>query len=732
MAIRALLPALWLTLCLGLLPAGVAGADAAPTATDRVVTDHVTARLVSEKTALRPGEVAWLGLSLAMREGWHTYWENPGDSGEATRIAWTLPEGLTAGEIRWPHPRLIPVGPLANYGYEGQVTLLVPMRLAPGHAASALEVEAAATWLVCAEICIPENGNFRLTLPVAGAGATPPDSPDAPLFARARAHLPRQTPSGTPYSAEFEARDETVTLRVSGLELPDRIESAWFFPRGSGGFGVIDYAGAQNFSRDDGALTLALPRNAALAEAPDRLQGVLVTNGAEGTDEAARAAFDIRAHEAGGLAPLAGSPALPGLSLWQALLFALIGGLILNVMPCVFPILFMKAAGFAAHAHDGRRSLALQGTVFTLGVVASFALLAGILLALRAGGAGIGWGFQLQSPLVLTWLAYLLLVLGFSLSGVFQPGERLMGLGQGLAARRDGLSGAFVTGVLAAVVASPCTAPFMGAALGFAVLQPGAIGLTVFVALGLGMALPYLALSLSPGLLRLLPRPGRWMDFAKGLLAFPLYATALWLLWVLSRQVDSTGLALALSGFLLVGFAIWLTGWARRAEDGTGRRPVILKAVAASALAFALALGWMLETGAAPGVASAEKAARGPDWTPWAPGRPAEILATGRPVLVNFTADWCITCLVNEEVAIARAGVVAAFRDKNLAYLKADWTRRDPEIAAALARFGRNGVPLYVLYRAPGAPPEILPQILTENALLSILGTLPDRAPEAG
>ncbi|MCX7356482.1 MAG: thioredoxin family protein, partial [Alphaproteobacteria bacterium] len=399
------------------------------------------------------------------------------------------------------------------------------------------------------------------------------------------------------------------------------------------------------------------------------------------------------------------------------LLLAFAGGLILNLMPCVFPILSMKAVGLVRLADKERRVAHAHGLIFGAGVIVSFAVLAGVLIALRSGGAAVGWGFQLQAPWFVLFLSYLMFALGLNLSGIFRIGGGFVGAGGALAAK-PGKTGAFFTGVLAVLVATPCTAPFMGVALGFALAQPALPALAVFLALGAGMAAPYVLLSLSPALLRRLPKPGPWMERFRQLLAFPMYATAAWLVWVLAQQSPVSGIALALGGFILIGFAVWLV----RQMDGSRHAWRAAYAVlAAVALGGALSTLHFVEASAAPSPVG--RAVSMADAEPWSAARVEALRAEGRPVLVNFTAAWCITCLVNEKAALSTGSVQNILKSKNIAYLKGDWTRQDLAITAALASFGRSGVPLYVLY-PPGGEPIILPQILTEGGVLEELNRI--------
>jgi thiol:disulfide interchange protein DsbD len=669
-------------------------------------TPKVTVELVSEGDAIAPGKTFWIGLRQTIAPGWHTYWSNPGDSGESPQIDWTLPAGFAAAEISWPNPERIRLGPAMSYGYSNEVTLPIqvtaPANLVPG---TRVTLSGRASWLVCEKECIPEEAPVSLSLPVV-AGEPGPHPTGAALIARAR----QAVPSPSPWPVSFTANPETVTFTVAARGLvPDRIAEVWFYPAR---WGAIDHAAPQRARVDARGITIEVARGQLPEATAAPIDGVLVlTERLDGG--AVRQAFTLRA------APATTTSAT---ALLQAVALALAGGILLNLMPCVLPVLSVKALGLIQHAAGSASAMRRHGLAYVAGVLLSFAVVAGTLLALRAGGEHIGWGFQLQSPLVVTLLAYLLFAMALALSGVFVIGGRLTGVGQSLAGR-SGYSGSFFTGALAAVAATPCTAPFMGAAVGFAVTQPWTTGLLVFEALGLGLALPYLLLTMIPAWRRFLPRPGAWMKRLEELLAFPLYASVAWLVWVLSQQAGPTAVAAALAGLVLIGLAAWLYQASRHAR-AVWRR-VGLTAVAALVMG-AVALGPL--AGTAP--------ARAPVTAPsgreeaFSPRRLAELRAQGRPVFVNVTAAWCITCLVNERVALRSDAVADAFAKKGVVVLKADWTSRDAVIAEMLGSFGRSGVPLYLLY-APAAvggrtarAPVVLPQILTEGAVIDAVNKI--------
>jgi thiol:disulfide interchange protein len=692
MAIRRFLPLLVL-----LLP--LAGAQGA------VRTEQALASLVAERSALVPGETAWLGLRIEHDPHWHTYWINPGDSGLATRIEWSLPEGFAAGDILWPRPTRLVAGPLTNFGYEGDLLLAVPLAvpesLRPG---SEVSLSMRADWLICEEICIPDGADLDITLPVAADAAADPRVAD--LFATARARAPRPYPG----SATIDAHADADVLRIvldqppaalvraaQGVELFPLQTQVLASPRGSA-------------RADAGLIHVNHQRSTYFADMPSHVD-LLVAAGPAADDPSwivrATALEASAATSASGAPPPGDAPAGPGFAL--ALLLAFLGGVLLNLMPCVFPVLSLKALGLAESAGD-EVTLRRHGWIYTAGVLASFAVLAGALLAVRAGGEAAGWGFQLQQPWFVAILAYVIFVLGLSLSGAVTLGTTLMGLGHRQAAR-GGDRGAFMTGVLACVVASPCTAPFMGAALGYAVTLPAAAAMAVFLALGFGLAFPLLMISLVPALSRWLPRPGRWMETFKQAMAFPLYLTALWLLWVLGRQTDFETAMTALLGMLLIAFALWL--WPL--SDSAARTPRRVSALLVGLVSLALV------TPLAGYFVHGEDANASTRMVPFNAESLAELRGSGSPVLVNMTADWCITCKVNERAALSGKDFHESLQHYGVHYMVGDWTHSNPRITAYLAEFGRNGVPLYVLYPANGGEPEVLPQMLTPRTVSDAL-----------
>jgi len=703
-------------LTIAALAASVAGI-AAP-----VKTPHVEAELVPERTALVPGQPNTVALRLKLADGWHTYWRNPGDSGLPTTLDWKLPAGVTAGPIEWPAPHALPVGPLVNYGYEGDVLHPVTLTTTPDFLSGRdVTMTARADWLVCKETCIPEGADLTLTLPV--ANRADPDPRWGKAIAAARATVPQPIAGWTAQAHGDGARIKLKLTPAAGAADPGTLH---FFPNDEG---RIEASGKQTLARDGTAYVLTLPVAYQLAPGFKRVDGVLAASA--GIGGAAAATLDVPLtgtivagpKPAGEDAPklnLAGGGTAggPELSLALAALFAFIGGVILNLMPCVFPVLSIKVLGFAQH-DDDRATMRKEAIAFAAGVILTFLALATALLMLRAAGEQLGWGFQLQSPVVVTGLALLFFVLALNLVGVFEFGQFAPAAIRGWTSTNRTLD-AFGSGMLAVIVASPCTAPFMGAALGYALAQPPAATLAVFAALGAGMALPYVLLALLPGWRRVLPRPGPWMVRFKQLLAFPLFATVAWLVWVLGAQLDNDAVLRLLVALLGVAFALW--AW-HAARAGGGRAWTAAAVVAVAGAAFVARPLFTFDARGPEPVASATVKSADGEWVGFAPARLAELTAAGRPVFVDFTAAWCVTCQVNKRTTLNRDGVRDAFRRRNVVLVRADWTRRDPAITQALAALGRNGVPVYVLYR-PGREPLLLPEVLTQQVVLDALATL--------
>ena len=696
-----------------------------------VKSDQARAELLAHAPeGAAPGKSVWLGLQLTHAPDWHTYWKNSGDSGLPTELQWTLPPGVTAGPIAWPTPRKFPLGTLANYGFDGTVLLPVPLTVDPSFTGKDIEVKLYASWLICRKECIPEEGNFSLRLPVKGStalngrafeatfAAAPSDQPaagsmlqpEAKLLKVALAGLPAawrgkpleffpETPGliepGSPWTQAWEGERWTASLPLS----PFRSDSPASVPL------VVAMANPPGVGPASPGVRLEAPVQGAWpAAAP------LPTAAAP---EALVAALQENAARAAGVPANSGPP----ITLWAALLGALIGGMILNLMPCVFPVLAIKVLAFAKQAND-RAAHRANGLAYSAGVVLSFLALGGLLLGLRSAGEAIGWGFQLQSPAVLATLAVLFTVIGLNLAGMFEFGSVLPSSVASLQAKNP-TADAFLTGVLATAIASPCTAPFMGASLGLAIGLPTVQALAVFGTLGLGMALPYLAASWWPAVARALPKPGAWMNTFRQLMAFPMFATVVWLLWVLGQQSGIDGAAALLMLLVVLALLVWALGL-----KGKGRATLTGLTVVGL-----LWMGWTIGPNvtrlqAAQGTsAPIATAVAGLSWQPWSAEQQAATLAEGRAVFVDFTAAWCVTCLYNKSTTLANEAVLADMATKNVALLRADWTRRDPAITAELARLGRNSVPVYAIYKN-GQPPHLLSEVLSVDEVRAALAKL--------
>jgi thiol:disulfide interchange protein DsbD len=680
---------------------------------------RVTADLIAPASAAVPGKTLTVALRERMEPGWHTYWTNPGDSGEPTSIEWALPDGVKAGPVLWALPHVINVGPLVEYGYDDEVLLLTEIEV-PANAAGSIKLGAKVSYLVCKDICIPEDTHVELTLPVASEAAPSEAAGD---IAKAMAALPKPLPG----TASYAVNPGKGALRLSvaaGPGLFEGVTEARFFPLT---WGAVSNPAAQPRKISGGELVLDLQQGDT-KETPAKLEGVLILT--KGSGEGTRTGYTVSAARGPDSASAgelfdhtdaagqvnsgnyaAASGGVSG-SAGIAVLFAFLGGLILNLMPCVFPVLALKALGFAKASDGGHRQ---QGIAYLGGVLASFAVLAAIIAVLRQGSAALGWGFQFQSPAFVLVLALLFFVMGLSLSGVVTFGGGLMSVGDSLS-RKPGNAGYFFTGVLAAIAATPCTAPFMGAAIGFAMTQSVWVLVAVMLGLGLGFAAPVVALSFSPAMQKVLPKPGAWMETLKQVLAFPLYATAAWLVWVLSIQTGSDGVMAAALGVVGVGFAAWLAG-----KTANSSLPVKLVAPALGAGAVAIGLFLAVTAQTVNAASGAESSVLKEE--PFTQARLDELKAQGRPVFVNLTAAWCITCKVNERVALKSSDVAQAFQAAGITYLKGDWTKANPEITALLEHFGRAGVPLYLFYPGHGAGPRVLPQILTAGLVLDEIKT---------
>ncbi|HYN46403.1 MAG TPA: protein-disulfide reductase DsbD domain-containing protein [Allosphingosinicella sp.] len=647
---------------------------------------HMEVRLIAETAAVAPGSTVTLAFAMRPRAGWHGYWRNPGDAGAEPRVAWRLPEGWRAEALQYPVPTRLSVAGLTNYVFEGDYALLATLRV-PDSAEPgvAFPVDARLDYLVCTdEVCVPETASVSTELRTGTPGAADP------AFQGWRGALPRPLAG----EARFESKGGRVRIAIP-LPAGAALDDPYFYP---GTLDALGHSAPQLLSRNGDWLIVETAAGR-LAGSLAALEGVLGIGDGVGLSLTARR----------GDVPAAGTPVATvataggggeGPALLVALLGALLGGLILNIMPCVFPILSLKALGLA-RAGETEAEARREALAYAAGVIGMCLALGGVLLALRAGGAAVGWAFQLQDPRVILLLLLLVTAISLNLAGLFNL--PMLAGGEGLTGKK-GAAGAFFTGALAAFIATPCTGPFMGAALGAALVLPSGGALAVFAGLGLGLALPFLLLGFVPALRRRLPRPGPWMATLQRILSVPMFLTALGLAWILGRQTGVDGMALGLAAVLALGLALW---WL-----GKGGRWF------AWALILVAALGPLLLLDAEPAAAARAESPLAAE--PFSAARLVELRATGTPAFVYFTADWCLTCKVNERGALAQGEVAEAFRARGIRVLVGDWTRGDPEIGRFLARQGRSGVPLY-LYYGPGREADVLPQILT-TARLTRLG----------
>jgi thiol:disulfide interchange protein DsbD len=645
-------------------------------AASAVKVDHVELSIALESAA-QPGSTVWVAIRQSIEPGWHTYWLNPGDSGLATSVSWTAPNGVTVGASQWPAPKRFATESIVNYGYDGTTTLLIPLAISRSAKIDSAPALANVSLLECAQMCIPEETSLDLDLRHASG------SPE--LFAQARTELPR-TFDG---SAQVTVGPKFVVLTLTSRVLKGIASDMVQFIPATGR--VVDNDFPPFAKVNENTLTWTAPL-AAHARSFTKFEGVLTVSDA--------GVFSISANAV--VPPPARATNTDDLTVLGAVGLAFLGGIILNLMPCVLPILSMKALALA-QSGESVRELRRDGVFYLAGVLATFTALAVTLLILKAGGAALGWGYQLQSPLVVFALALLMSAIGLNLLGVFEIPLRLAGVGEGLT-RAKGGHGAFFTGALAVVVASPCTAPFMGAALGYALTHSSAPAVFVFLALGTGFALPFTMLAFLPALFRFIPKPGPWMLRFKECLAFPMFATSIWLTWVLAQQVGVNGLAIALCISLGIAFLAWILPiLGPRARWAVGVPGLAL--LLAGSLRID-AFGSIAESG----------------WSPWSAEAVAEARNAGQPVLVDFSAAWCVTCLVNERIALDDQTVAARLKEYRVVTLKGDWTNHSAAIAMELGSFGRSGVPLYLLYPpGPSSDPIVLPQILTPATVLNAL-----------
>lgn len=675
------------------LMAGFSNTSSAELLGEEEPDQYVQVRLIADKTTVNGGEIVRIGVEQTIYPNWHVYWKNPGDSGTPPSIEWQLPPDFTVSELEFPTGKKIPYGPLTNYGYEGQVTFLQNLTLPINIGTTPFALNAKVNLLVCHDICIPETHEVWIKF-----NADTIAEPEKIRAAEATLPTVKNWPAtyqeiGNNFVIKTSTQDTTDLQNATNITL---LPEEW---------GAVDNNADATIKITADGFELSQKIGERDLNEISSFPYVITYTNAQGENKS------IRLQAQPKLIAATAAPSQSSLNIFQALLFALLGGVILNLMPCVFPVLSMKALSLINLKGKEETKARGYGIAYTLGILLSFAAIGGALLLLKAGGAQIGWGFQLQNPVVITLLAYLVFVIGLNLSGFFEFNTgRLGNLGQGLT-QRDDNRGAFFTGVLATLVATPCTAPFMGAAMGFALTQPALISMLVFLALGLGLALPYLALCFIPALRSKLPRPGHWMETFRNFLAFPMFITAAWLVWVLSQQISAIGVFVTLIGAVLIAFSLWLM----QVMPPNGLMRNVAKILLILSIAFALISPFLTHEA----TKNPLEKQIGQNWEEFTPEKLSTLLTGDAPVFTNMTASWCITCKVNERVALKNGSVEELFAEKNIQYLKGDWTNQNPDITQYLNSFGRNGVPLYVYYppRNPqtGARPDaiVLPQILT-------------------
>jgi thiol:disulfide interchange protein len=692
--------------------------------------EEIEVELVSESANAVAGETLTLALRLTPTEHWHTYSRWQGDSGDATAIMdWELPTGAVPGELQFPTPTWLPFpgSDLVTFAYEREIFLPVTVTVPDDYSGDSFAASVFVQWQVCDEICILGEGRVGIELPVRGLSLeTDPKWEQA--FTSTFASLPLAKDEHDIQSL-FAVGGERISLSFqSDATVFENASDVWFFPESKR---VLKPAPLRDLTLSPGMVQITHEQARRFRVEGDSIEGVLAVADANGhTQGYLVSAIPANTANLSSITPFAASGTSAnsdgsgGPGLLSVIFFALAGGLILNLMPCVFPVLSLKVLSLAAKREYAASVQRLHGIAYTAGIIVTFMLLASILIALRAGGEAVGWAFQLQSPWFVTLLIFLFFSFGLSLSGVFEFGTSFMGLGNNLASK-SGYKGSFFTGVLATAVASPCTAPFMGAALGFALSQSWLVAMLVFFFLGLGMALPFLVLTFSPALLKFMPKPGAWMNTFKEFMAFPMYATVLWLLWVLGNQVGVNGMAVVVGACILLAFGLWLLQ-KRTVVGPFWRNANAAMATVAIVVAFYSLQSPMLETRQM----TQSYAGNGDDeymeanYEPFGAARLEELQAQGKPVFINMTAAWCITCLANEQTTLSSDRVIQAMADQGITYMKGDWTNQDPEISRVLDAFNRPSVPLYVFYPGAGREPIILPQILTPSIVVDTFSNI--------
>lgn len=697
----------------GLLASAAALAQTQPSAV--VTTPQVRAELMAHAPqGIQAEQPLWLGLQIQHQPGWHTYWLNPGDSGLATQLSWQLPNGMQAGETLWPQPHMIPVGDMVNHGFEGTALLAVPVRIDKSFKPGAAEVRLQADWLVCKQECIPQTGQFVLKLPAQTSVAN-----HMAEFEPLLRHQPQRL---SPAVQTAAIDGHVLQLSIQGLPSQTHGHALKAYAQSpevlASGLGMRGDAHWEN-----GVWHMSAPLHRMRSTEPRQL-GLLLVDDSLTPAAAWQVRLEIQGQWPQEAAPLASpvvsaSPAVHSpepaatAGLVSALIGAFIGGLLLNLMPCVLPVLAIKVLSLskASISASERRG---SGSAYAAGVLVSMLALALLVMGLRAAGSQLGWGFQLQSPWLVAALSLLFTLIAMNLFGVIElRGNWTSGLAAQIASHP--LADAFLSGVLAVVVAAPCTAPFMGASVGVAFTLPAWQGLLIFVSLGCGLALPFTLSAWLPATARWLPRPGAWMQVLRQVLAFPMLLTVVWLLWVFAKQTSTDAASVLLAALALVSGLVWSLGLPGR----TANLVCLLFAASLAGLLW-LAQPVMRQFSAADSTISVSDA----HWQAWSQARVSQALQSGQPVFIDFTAAWCVTCQVNKQTTLRDEGVLQAFANKNVLLLQADWTRRDPAITQALTALGRSGVPVYVV-QAPGKSPLVLSELLTPDAVLKALADLP-------
>jgi thiol:disulfide interchange protein DsbD len=703
---------------------------------------HVHVQLISPGAQLQPGTPNNAGLYFKLEPGWHVYWKNPGDAGEPPHIKWTLPPGITADPLQFHIPKRLPLGPLMDFGYEDEVLFPIQLNVAGGASSGPATLHAKVDWLVCRGSCIPEKAELELSRPVASGNApaaNTPMQPDQDIWARLANKLPQPLPANLKIGFVPTSTGFRLTINTGQKET-----EASFFPASPD---ILSNPAPQAATPTANGLTVDLKKDESLAANPKELTGLLQLSGGRAYELIAQAgppraprpvpaqtassstipantASQANSTDTANSASPSGSATI---GLLQAAGLAFLGGLILNLMPCVFPVLFIKGLSLVQSGGEERHKLRNHGFVYAAGILVSFWVLVAMLLGLRSAGSHLGWGFQFQSPVFLSLMAALLFFLGLSLAGQFEIGLTLTSAGGSLATKQ-GYTGSFFTGVLAVIVATPCTAPFMGVALGYALAQTAVVTFAIFTALALGLAAPYVALTLQPAWTRILPRPGAWMEVLKQAVSVPIFGTVIWLAWVLANAYGAAVLAALLASFLLLAIAGWFLGrWPAKRWASVVAGAILLCVIGLGVFSGSMVVPQfspdkVLTIQLKPDLATQLKSGR--YWGVWSSGAVEENVAQGRPVFVDFTASWCLSCQVNERIAFGKPEVQKAFADNNVVLLRADWTRYDDSITQTLNSLGRSGVPTYALYVPGEKSPRLLPEVLTPGIVTDALAQL--------